>query len=83
MCSGIAPGAPGLVGDAEEGREEGLGGCGWAGGLLLAPRPFPLSDLSGGRPGSDVEMWLSGVDLIKSALVSLQRGDPGLNHPEP
>lgn len=47
----------------------------------LAPLPFPLLDLSGRRPGSNVEMWLAGVDLIKSARVSLQRGDPRLNHP--
>lgn len=46
-----------------------------------APLPFPLSDLSGTQPGSNVEMWLAGVDLIKSAHVSLQRGDSRSNHP--
>lgn len=52
-------------------------------GVRSAPLPFPLSDLSGRRPASYVEMWPAGVDLIKSAHVSLQRGDPGLNHPLP
>lgn len=63
----------------EEEKQERVGGC--AGRTPSAPLPFPLSDLSGRRPGSNVEMWLAGVDLIKSAHVSLQRGDPGLNHP--
>lgn len=64
-------------------REERVSG--WVGvygrRTPLAPLPFPLLDLSGRRPGSNVEMWLAGVDLIKSARVSLQRGDPRLNHP--
>lgn len=78
MCSGIALG-PRVVDDGEE--EGKKGECvGWA-DSFLAPLLFPLSDLSGKRPGSNVEMWLAGVDLIKSAHVSLQRGDPRLNQP--
>lgn len=83
MCVGIALG-PGVV---EEGRrmsrrrrKRGRVSV-WGGWTPLAPLLFPLSDLSGKWPGSNVEMWLAGVDLIKSAHVSLQRGDPRLNHP--
>lgn len=77
MCSGIAPGGYWMVEDEE-------GGCvRWADSFSSSSLPFPLSDLSGRQPGSNVEMWLAGVDLIKSAHVSLQRGDPRLNHPEP
>ena len=66
--------------EEEEEEEEERAGV-WARRTPLAPLPFPLSDLSGKRPGSNVEMWLAGVGLIKSAHVSLQRGDPGPNHP--
>ena len=65
--------------EEEEEEEERLGV--WSRRTPLAPHRFPLSDLSGSRPGSNVEMWLAGVDLIKSVHVSLQRGDPRLNHP--
>lgn len=72
MCSGFAPGPGG-------GRRQG--GAGWVGVRGGRTPSAPLSDLSGRRPGNNVEMWLAGVDLIKSAHVSLQRGDPRLNHP--
>ena len=72
MCSGFAPGPGG-------GRRQG--GAGWVGVRGGRTPSAPLSDLSGRRPGSNVEMWLAGVDLIKSVHVSLQRGDPRLNHP--
>lgn len=61
-------------------RKKRVGGC-MGGQPPSAPLPFPLLDLSGRQPGSNVEMWLAGVDLIKSAHVSLQRGDSRLNHP--
>lgn len=61
-------------------KKKRVGGC-MGGQPPSAPLPFPLSDLSGRQPGSNVEMWLAGVDLIKSAHVSLQRGDSRLNHP--
>lgn len=60
-------------------REERLRGEGELLGLLF---PFSLfRTCQAGGPGSDVENVAGALDLIKSAHVSLQRGDPGLNHP--